>query len=80
MDSFFFYYVILLLVHLGFVEANAPQDEETVMMMALTMLRFHNWKLPCHCRFLSDFFLHLLCFVPLADSNQKLKRFLFIYA
>ena len=24
------------------------------------------------------FFLHLLCFVPLADSNQK--RFLFIYA
>ena len=41
MDSFFFY-VILLLVHLGFVEANAPQEEETVMMMALTMLRFHN--------------------------------------
>jgi hypothetical protein len=27
---------------------------------------------------LSDFFLHLLCFVPLADSNQK--RFFFIYA
>jgi hypothetical protein len=38
----FFFFLILLLMHLGFVEANAPQEEETVMMMALTMLRFHN--------------------------------------
>ena len=71
-NSVFSFFLGMSVAYAPCVEASELQEEEIVMMMGLTMPRFHNWKLPCQRRFLSETFLSLIVLYSLGGPTKSI--------